>query len=74
MLTIDMHRLRPIVGRGTELVTAAVTSIILTVLTMISTVLRVHADQVGWAEVTAAPATAPVDHGDAENGGGSAWV
>ena len=69
-----MNRFIPRVGDGTEVVAAAVTSIVLTVLSMISTVLSPHADQTEWAEVTATPETAPVDHGDAENGGGSAWV
>jgi hypothetical protein len=69
-----MNRFIPRVGDGAEVVAAAVTSIVLTVLSMISTVLRVHADQTEWAEVAATSETAPVDHGDVENGGGSAWV
>jgi len=69
MLTIDMNRLIRTVGR----VVAAATSIVLAVLALTSSVLTVHADQEEWAEVTATPVTAPVDHGDFENGGGSAW-
>jgi hypothetical protein len=72
MLTIDMRRLTPTIGRGTEVVAAAVTSIVLTVLAMTRTVLAVHADQTGWDETAVAPT--PVDESDRTNGGGSAWV
>jgi hypothetical protein len=69
-----MDRFMPRVVDGTEMIAAAVTSIVLTVLSMLSTVLRVHADQTEWAEVASASATAPADHGDVESGGGSTWV
>jgi hypothetical protein len=69
-----MNRFITRIGAGGEVVAAAVTSIVLTVLSMIDTVLRIHADQTEWAEVTATPETAPADHDGAEKGGGSAWV
>jgi len=69
-----MNQFIPRIGDWDEVVAAAVTSIVLTVLATISTVLRVHADQTEWAEVASTPETVPIDHGDAENGGGSAWV
>jgi hypothetical protein len=74
MLTIDMHRLTPTIGRGIEVVAAAVTSIVLTVLAMTRTVLAVHADQTGWDETAVAPTPTPVDESDRTNGGGSAWA
>jgi len=69
-----MDRFIPRGDDGTAVVAAAVTSIVLTVLSMLSTVLRVHADQTEWAEVVSTPETVPVGHGDTENGGGSTWV
>jgi hypothetical protein len=69
-----MNRFITRIGDGGEVVAAAVTSIVLTVLSIVNSVLRVHADQTEWAEETATPETAPVDHENAENGGGSAWV
>ena len=69
-----MNQFLPRIGNGAEVVAAAVTSIVLTVFSMLSTVLRVHADQTEWAEVASTPETPPVDHGDAESGGGSAWA
>jgi len=74
MLTINMHRLIPIVGKGAEVVAAAVTSIVLTVLALTSTVLTVHADQTVWTEMTATPTLAADTDADDENGGGTAWV
>jgi len=74
MLTIDMRRLKPTIGKGTEVVTAAVTSIVLTVLALTRTVLTVHADQTGWDETAVAPTPAPTGEADHTNGGESAWV
>jgi hypothetical protein len=62
------------IGDGGEVVAAAVASIVLTVLATISTVLRVHADQTEWAEMSSTAEMGPVDHGDVGNGGGSTWV
>jgi hypothetical protein len=62
------------VGKGGEVVAAAVTSIVLTVLAITKTILTVHADQVGW-EATAVPRTPEADDEPTrERGGGAAWA
>ncbi|AZH25035.1 hypothetical protein [Haloplanus aerogenes] len=69
-----MHRLIPTVGKGAEVVAAAVTSIVLTVLALTRGILAVHADQTEWAETTVTSTPAPAADGGHENGGESAWV
>jgi len=73
MLTIIMNRFRLVVGEGSEALAAAVASIVLTVLTLLRTVLRVHADQCEWAATAPTP-SAHRDELTDENGGASVWV
>jgi hypothetical protein len=72
MLTVIMNRPRLAVCDGVEFLAAAVASIVLTVLTLLSTVLTVHADQTEWA-ATAPTLGACADDATREDGGASAW-
>jgi len=74
MLTKNMNRFRPTVGRGTTVVAAAVMGIVLTVLTLARTVFSVHADQTEWAATRPALAPKSTDDTAQEHGGGYAWV
>ena len=74
MLPIDMHRPIPTIGRGAETVTAAVTSIVLTVLAMTRAVPTVHADRTEWEAVAIAPTPAQADEFTPTTGGESPWA
>lgn len=68
-----MHRLILTVGKGFEVVAAAVASIVLTVLAVTKTVLTVHADQSAWGATATTRGSEP-DDSTRENGGVAAWV
>jgi len=70
-----MHRHILTVGKGFEVVAAAVASIVLTVLAITKTVLTVHADQSEWdATATATGTGSEADDSTRENGGVAAWA
>ena len=70
-----MHRLILTVGKGFEVVAAAVASIVLTVLAVTKTVLTVHADQSAWgATSTVTTRGSEADDSTRENGGVATWV
>jgi len=66
-----MNRFIQRAGDGSEVLVAAVTSIVLTVLAIVGAVLSVHSDQTEWPSTTVAEPHA-VDPADV-NGGGLVW-